>query len=392
MESSRAVARDYRFFFLSVLAGGFSAAVVDAVLNNHLRETFHLTDLHRSMIEIPREVPGMSVILVWALLYSFCSRRLAAVASILIALGAAGIGLLSPGLGVLLAWLFVYSLGQHLLLGLHPAIGLELAEEGAEGRLLGRLNGARNAAAILGSLAVFVAFRYAGMGYAGAFSLAGGGALLAALLMFRMRPLAPHPPGAHLRLYREYGLYYWLTVLYGTRKQIFLTSAPWVLVTIHHAKAATVAILLGAGGLAGIFFQPLLGRAVDSLGERVVLMGEAAALIAVCLGYALAGTLLPPGAAFGVTAACYVADQLLMSVGMARATWLKKIARDPAHVSPTLTMAVSIDHVFSIGGAIAAGFVWDRYGYRVVFLAAAVIALVNLASAALIRLPRPAPR
>jgi predicted MFS family arabinose efflux permease len=292
---------------------------------------------------------------------------------------------------MLLAWLFVYSLGQHLNLGLHPAIGLELAEEGAEGRLLGKLNGARNAAAILGSLVVFAGFRYAGLGYAGTFAMAAAMSLVAALLMYGMRPLPPHPPGAHLRLYREYRLYYWLTILYGTRKQIFLTFAPWVLVTVYHAKASTVAGLLGAGGVAGIFFQPLLGRGIDRLGERAVLMAEAAMLVAVCLGYGLSGSLLTPRAAFAVTAVCYVADQLLMSVGMARATWLKKIARDPAHVSPTLTMAVSIDHVFSIGTAVAAGLVWDRFGYRAVFLGAAVIALVNLASAAFIRLPRPVP-
>jgi predicted MFS family arabinose efflux permease len=383
----RAVRRDFRFFLLSVLAGGFAAAVVDAVLNNHLRESFRVTDLHRSLIEIPREVPGLAVIFVWALLFAFCSRRLAAMGSFLIAAGALGIGFLSPGLGILLGWLFVLSLGQHLVLGLHPAIALELAEEGAEGRLLGRLNGARNAAAILGSLAVFAGFRYADLGYTGAFALAALVALGGAFLMLGMRPLPPHPPGAHLALHREYGLYYWLTILYGTRKQIFLTFAPWVLVTVHQARASTVALLLGIGGAAGIVFQPLLGRAVDHFGERAALMGEAAALVAVCLGYALAGTLLPPAAAFLLTAACYVADQLLMSVGMARATWLKKIARDPAHVAPTLTMAVSLDHVFSIGGAVAAGFVWDRFGYRPVFAAAAALALVNLLSASFIRLP-----
>jgi hypothetical protein len=55
-----------------------------------------------------------------------------------------------------------------------------------------------------------------------------------------------------------------------------------------------------------------------------------------------------PHTAFIIACVCFVADQLLMSVNMARSTYLKKIAVHQSHITPTLTMAITLDHVFSI--------------------------------------------
>ena len=78
---------------------------------------------------------------------------------------------------------------------------------------------------------------------------------------------------------------------------------------------------------------------------------------------------------------CYILDQMLMAVSMARATYLQKIAVAPEDVSQTLTMGVSIDHVFSVSIAVLGGFIWIKWGYQYVFLMGAVIAVVNFFSA-----------
>ena len=137
----------------------------------------------------------------------------------------------------------------------------------------------------------------------------------------------------------------------------------------------------------GIVFQPLLGKAIDKIGERFILVSEAFVLIFVCMGYGFAGKIFSLKTAFLIAATCYVLDQLLMSVGMARATYLKKIAINPAHVTSTLQMATSLDHVFSILGAVFCGFLWKAFGYQYVFLFAAFIAVVNMFSAIQIRIP-----
>jgi nitrate/nitrite transporter NarK len=85
----------------------------------------------------------------------------------------------------------------------------------------------------------------------------------------------PHAARTKFQLRKEYRLFYWLNILYGTRKQIFLTFAPWVLVTVFRQKTQMLATLLTLGGVIGIFFKPLLGRAIDKLGERFILTSEA---------------------------------------------------------------------------------------------------------------------
>jgi predicted MFS family arabinose efflux permease len=195
-------------------------------------------------------------------------------------------------------------------------------------------------------------------------------------------------PAAHLKLHKEYRLYYWLAILFGTRKQIFLTFAPWVLVTVFHQPTEMLATLLTVAGIAGIAFQPLLGRAIDALGEKKVLAFEAMCLVVICAGYGFSRNVFSESTALVVAAICFIADQLLMSVNMARSTYLKKIAVHPDHITPTLTMAVSIDHVFSISIALIGGIVWTHWGYQMVFILGAGIALGNLVSVQFIRMPR----
>ncbi|MCX5848563.1 MAG: MFS transporter, partial [Deltaproteobacteria bacterium] len=200
-----------------------------------------------------------------------------------------------------------------------------------------------------------------------------------------MKKDEPVPVRMKFQLRREYKLFYWLNILYGTRKQIFLTFAPWVLVTDFKQKTQVLATLLAVGGVIGIFFKPMLGKAIDRLGERFILTTEAVMLVFVCIGYGFAREIFTETTAMFIAFTCYILDQLLMSVGMARATYLQKIAVKPEDVTQTLTMGVSIDHIFSICLAVFGGFVWVKWGYQYVFLIGAIIAVINFFSALQIR-------
>ncbi|HNW30508.1 MAG TPA: MFS transporter [Spirochaetota bacterium] len=373
--------RDFILFILAIALIGFSQSAINSVFNNYLNEIFHISNNQRGMLELPREMPGFLVVFFSALFFFMSARRLAAFANFLAAAGVALIGLMSPTYSIMLVWLLLYSMGQHIYLPLNQSLGMDFAREGNTGRRLGQLTGAMNIAAIAGSFLVFVGFKYLHFNFTVSFVIASLGFLVASALLFLMKPGTSHPAKTKFTMRKEYRLFYWLNILYGTRKQIFLTFAPWVLIKIFDQKTEMVATLLTVGGITGIFFNPLLGRAIDRLGERRILMGEAALLIIVCAGYGFSKTLFGETTALLVAFACFVADQLLMSVGMARATYLKKIAVKPEDVSQTLTMGVSIDHLFSIAIALVGGVIWDALGYQFVFLIGAVIALVNLFSA-----------
>lgn len=290
-------------------------------------------------------------------------------------------GFASPSFSMMLIWLFIFSIGQHLLIPLSQSIGMELAYVGEKGKRLGQFSAMANLAMILGSFAILLGFKFFHFTFQLSYAIAFCGFLTVAFLLYQMQKDQPYAARARFQLRREYKLFYWLNILYGTRKQIFLTFAPWVLVAEFSQKTQVLATLLTIGGVIGIFFKPALGRAIDKLGERFILTAEAALLIFVCLGYGYSRALFSEATALLVTCTCFIADQLLLSAGMARATYLQKIAVRPEDVTQTLTMGVTIDHIFSISVALAGGVIWVKWGYQYVFLLGAAIALLNFFSA-----------
>jgi len=384
--------RELLLFAAAALMLGMAFSMVDSTFNNFLNENFSLTGFQRSFLEFPRELPGFLVVFVSAALWFFCSRRLGVVAMVLGAVGAALIGFASSSYNIMIIWLFIYSLGNHLFIPIASAIGMELAREGQDGRRLGQLNSIRNVAAILGSFSVVLGFKYLGFTFQHTFAIAAGLLVMAAILLFMMKPEPVVKKHAFLQLHKEYRLYYILNVLSGARKQIFLTFAPWVLVSVLKQPTQLMATLFTIGGVIGILFQPLLGWAIDKLGERTVLASEAVILIFVCFGYGFAKFLLPADIAFLVVCACFLIDQMVFSVSMARATYMKKIAIQPDHIQPALTAAVTIDHVLSITAALVGGVIWNAFGFQYVFLLGMGIAVINFFTALRVKLPQKAER
>jgi len=373
--------RDFQLFIAATFVFGFSQSIVDSTFNNFLNETFLISNLQRGLLEFPRELPGLLVVFVSAILFFLCSRRQAFLANILCAIGILFIGFYSPTFSIMLIWLFIFSVGQHLFLPLNQSIGMELATEGKTGKRLGQFSAVANVAMIIGSFAIFIGFKFFNLDFKMSYVVAFLGFFTVATLIFLMKKDEPVSARMKFQLRKEYKLYYWLSILYGTRKQIFLTFAPWVLVTVFKQKTQVLATLLAVGGVIGIFFKPMLGKAIDKLGERVILTSEAVMLVFVCIGYGFAREIFTETAAMFIAFTCYILDQLLMSVGMARATYLQKIAVNPEDVTQTLTMGVSIDHIFSIGIAVSGGFIWLKLGYQYVFLLGAIIAVINFFSA-----------
>jgi MFS family permease len=368
------MSRELKLFAAASMLMGIAYSVYDSTFNNFINDRFALTGFQRSFLELPRESPGVLVIFISALLAFLVSRRLGAVALLIAAAGAILVGYASSTVAAMMVCAFVYSVGLHLFMPLSSSIGMELAHEGQTGRRLGQLNAIRNFATILGSFLVFLGFRFLGFHYQHSFLLTAIGLVLAAGLMFLMEPGTRQKSKGFLKLHKEYRLFYILNIVSGSRKQIFITFAPWVIVTIFHQPTQTIATLMTVGGVIGILFQPVLGRAIDRYGERRILKIEAAMLVVVCLGYGFARFFFAENVAFLVTCGFYLLDQMLMSVSMARSMYMKKIALQEEHVQPALTAGVSIDHVFSIGVAILGGVIWNLFGFQYVFLLGVVIA------------------
>lgn len=384
--------RDLILFLAASAFLGVSQSIDSSVFNNFLHDTFNITVSQRTILEFPREFPGFMVVFVSGALLALGDVRIASIANILAAVGMMGLGYLSKSFGVMMIWMTVYSMGQHLYLPVSSSIGMNLADKNNMGKILGRINGINTAAFLLTSLSTAFLFRFVKISYPAAYTVGAIAFLCSALLIFKMTPHRVKREGKRLFLRKEYSLFYWLSILYGARKQIFITFGPWVLIKIFNQGVTTFALLGFIVAGIGMFFKPLVGALIDKKGERFVLAGEAILLIVVCMGYAFAGKLgLGVKTALTLTAGCYILDQMLVAAGMARSTYLKKIAVQQEDVSPTLSMGISLDHMVAMIVPWLGGLVWNQFGYEMVFILGAMIALANLFSTRLIKIEEEQP-
>ena len=374
-------------FFLAIALLSVGGGVWDSVYNNYLDDTFHIDATVRGQLEFPRELPGLLTAVMTGLFFFVADTGLGAVAAAAVALGMGAIALVGgqwwPMVGATLLW----SIGTHLMMPVRDSVALGMAREGQQGRRLGQLGAMATLAAIGGYALVWLGERVLHWPYATLFA---AGALVAGLsvVMWLVMPrLHAHPDRPRLVIKRRYWLFYVLSFLFGARKQIYITFGPWVLVRIFRQRPYVFAQLQTIGALVGVFFQPLLGRLIDRVGERFVLVGDAALVLLVSLAYGFAAKLGRPELGLVVACTGFVLDQVLFGVGMARTTYLAKIAERPEDLTPSLSLAVSINHLVSMSLPTLGGMVWDRFGYQWVFVGAAAVSLVNLGFAWLVRTP-----
>jgi predicted MFS family arabinose efflux permease len=355
---------------------GVSQSIDTSIANNFFNDVFHITVTQRTILEIPREFPGLMVVFVSGALMFLGDIRIAFAATLLASLGMLCLGTLSSSFGVMMIWLVMYSMGQHLFMPLSNSIAMTLADKKSIGKVLGTMNGLNTAVFLATSLVTALVFRFVEVNYAVTYAVGALGYLGAAILIFRMKPIKIEKKRSKIFLKKEFSLFYVLSIVNGARKQIFLTFGPWVLIKVFGQSVSTFAAIGFATAAIGIFFKPWVGKLIDRRGEKFVLGAEALLLFVVCAGYAAAEK---TSVALGLIIACYVVDQLLNAAGMARATYVSKIAVHKDDVSPTLSMGLSLDHVVSMFIPFAGSLVWNAFGYQYVFVAGALIALLNFA-------------
>ena len=387
-DQARDVRRALTAFIVAVAGLGLTSGIFETTFNNFLSDTFHITAGARGKLEFPRELPGFLVALLGGALFFLTEIRLGTLAALVTALGIAGLAAVGTSWGPMVFSMLLWSAGNHMLMPVNNTIALRLAPPGRRAARLGQIGAVGMAGTIVGSGLVWLGLEYLHISYRGTFAIAGCGALVAAVFLARIPALPSR--GAQrpkLVLKQRYSLYYLLCVFSGARKQIFITFGPWVLIKVFHEPAPTIAKLWIVASIIGIGFQPALGRVIDRVGERAVLMLDAVMIIGVCLGYGFAQA-MPLARPVHLVYVCYVLDNILFAMGMARATYIDKIAETEADIHASLSVGVSIDHAVSMSIPTLGGWLWVQYGFPYVFAAAAAIAFCNLIAASFVRAPR----
>lgn len=380
--------RNYFYFLLATAFIGIGQSVDGAILNNYLKEGLGMMILQRSALEFPRELPGLLMVAIIGMLSFLGDIRTMLVGNLLAAIGMLALGLIPAQYSLVIISIFIYNMGTHIYMPMSNSIGMSFASAGELGQKLGRMNAVNTFTLVVSGAILWMLFKFLHISYMTAFSIGAAAYIAAAVsLMFIKQDQTVKQPSRFV-LNKEYGLYYWLSILFGARKQIFLTFGPWVLVDVFRQSVATMAMLFFIVSVSGIFVKPWIGKMIDSFGERFVLRAEAVICFIICLGYAFADNIFGIQWALPVICACYIVDQSTSAVSMARATYMKKIALTKEEISSSLALGTSLDHLVTVFLPFLGGLIWYNNGpngYKYVFMAGAVIAVMNFISARYIK-------
>ena len=166
---------------------------------------------------------------------------------------------------------------------------------------------------------------------------------------------------------------------------MFLTFGPYLLILFYGADAAMISLLFAISAVACFIASPIVGRIIDKLGYKVVMVADTLILVIVCIAYGFAHHVFSMDVAYVICCTMYVLDAVISLASMASNVYVKDLADSPEEVKATISTGVSINHVITIFIALCGGWIWETLGIETLFIASAVLGLCNSAYAATIK-------
>lgn len=358
--------------------------VFQAIAPNFFRDELGMDGAQNGFLIAIRELPGFLLIFVAAVLLRLGLARATATSLVLMGIGFAAVASVGSFGGLIVPTL-IASVGYHSWLQLQDALALSLAKPGEEGRVLGRFRGIGFAGTLLGLVAVLAMLlgvervfgdlrEHQGPWLRGVWLMVGVAAVVGAVAVSRF----PEPDDARataraaprITWRREYGLYYWLTFLDGSRQQIYFAFAPFVLVEEFGVNARTLLILLIVSAVINWRSGPWIGRLVDRFGEKRMLTVGYGMHLLVFLGFALSRNLW-------FLYATYLGYNFLFLFSIGTTTYLRKICRRD-DLAPSLAVGVSLAHLTAVVVPVIGAALWERLGYQFPFLFGTAFIFVSL--------------
>jgi len=382
----------YRPLLACILLTGLSYGLYKGMLDNFLAEVVQMGEMDRGVTEFFRELPGILLVFILAVFYMLSAETLYKAGAFIMLAGMGMHALLPPSKVLATLAICTYSLGEHIQLGMKNTLTMSYALPGRGGAALGAQNAASQVGTLTGYLVIVLAFSLISgtQPYQPFFVLAALLCGASALYALRIRGRS-EADAAKRRFYfhKKYSKYYMLEMFYGARKQVFLTFGPYVLILFYKADAAMISLLFAISAVACFFFSPIVGRIIDRLGYKVVMVSDTLILVIVCFFYGFAHHMFPHHIAFIVCCVNYVLDAVISLASMAANVYVKDLADNAEAVRATLSTGVSINHVITIFIALFGGWIWETLGIETLFIVSAVLGLLNSAYALTIKgLPR----
>ncbi|MBQ0058583.1 MAG: MFS transporter [Lachnospiraceae bacterium] len=362
--------------------------IYKGVLDNYLAEIVGVGEFDRGVTEFFRELPGVLLIIIFAALAEFSAEFVYKIGAVVMIIGLCMISFLPPIKVMVIAAIFMYSLGEHIQLGMKNSIMLQYAKPDKGGAALGIRSSVDEIGSLIGFLIVSASLViFSGrIAYKNFFMVAAAVMIVAMLLALRVYGTSEQDKNRRrIYLRKKYSKYYILEVFYGSRKQVFFTFGPYVLILFYGANAATISFLLAVSAVCCSLAAPFVGRIIDKVGYKAVMVSDTLLLLIVCFFYGFAHHLFPRNIALIVCCINYVLDSVISLCSMASNVYVQDLSDSTEEMRATISTGISVNHVITLAIALFGGWIWQTLGIETLFIISAFLGLCNSAIAATIK-------
>ena len=381
----------YKALLLSLLLSAIGYGLYKGVLDNYLAEVVHMGEMDRGITEFFRELPGLLLILLLAVFYRFSAEKMYKFGMVIMLAGMAMQAVVSPQRALVVAAIFIYSLGEHIQLGMRSTLSLEYARESRGGQALGYMGSVYQIGNLVGYITVIAALAIvAGRNIFKPVFLASAVFMFFAMCVaFGMKGNSKTDENRR-RFYfrRKFRKYYMLEVFYGARKQVFFTFGPYVLILFYGASASVISLLFAVSAIACFALSPLVGRLIDKVGYKAIMIADTLILIIVCFFYGFAHHIFSMHTAFIVCCVNYVLDSVISLASMASNVYVQDISDNVQEMRATISTGISVNHLITVLIALLGGWIWKTLGVETLFMLSAFLGLCNSIYAATIKTRR----
>ena len=293
-----------RIFIVSLLsftiAMGFSTW--SSLFNNFSVEVLDLNSAEVGFIQSVREIPGLLGFMLIFLLMIIPESK---IIGLMVALCGVGVFLTgysdislhlfdtvssftnfsSSALNLTL-FTFIMSLGFHYYEVSQQSLILHSVDRESSPKVMGTIGSYSAAGSVIGLLSV-MGFKSLGLEYKTIYSIIGSIVIIGGLVgLYSTRRESKSPTKQKLFLRRKFLRYYILTFLSGSRRQIFVVFAIYLMVKNHSIDIKTIATLMLVNQIISTYVRRKAGYIIAKYGEQLVMKIDYLLLAALFCGYA----------------------------------------------------------------------------------------------------------
>ncbi len=358
----------YRFLFILTIASAVGLQGWRTLFNNFAVEEAGIDGFWVGVIQSVREVPGFLALLVIYLLLIFKEHNLSRISVIMLGVGVGLTGFFPSNIGLVFTTLLM-STGFHYFETTNQSLTLQHFNKNESGIVMGRFKSISSLANIGVGIVIWILSQFIEMREL--FLIIGVSVILLAIRSLFIDPSDKDLPPQKKKIVikKKYWLFYVLNLLAGSRRQIFVVFAVFLLVEQYKYSIQMITALFVINNFVNFLLAPVIAKAINRFGERKVLSLEYSSLIFIFGAYAFVNN---PW----IVGVLYVLDHVFFNFSIAIKTYFHKTG-DTEDIAPTMAVSFTINHVAAVVFPLFGGILWIL-DWRIPFIIGAVISALSL--------------